>query len=102
MAQATLYSTASTYSVFTGTGTYYGITASRAAGGTVAIADLLDAGATPLDLNDAASITGVKVVLGPAAAASNASFVGGAGVQITDGLTLAFTSTPNITVHYDE
>jgi hypothetical protein len=102
MAQATLLSSASTHSVFTGTGTYYGITASRGAGGTVVVADLLDAGATALDLNDPSGISGALLALGPAAAAVPADFVGGAGVQITNGLTVSYTSTTNVTVHFDE
>ena len=102
MAQATIFSAASTYTVFTGTGTYYGMTARRVAGGTVALFDSLDIGHRP-DINNAPStISGTILSLGPANAAANAIFIGGPGIQITNGLIVSITSTKNVTIHYDE
>ena len=102
MSKAILLSNASTYTVFAGSGTYHGLTARRVAGGTVVIADLANAGATPLNLNAAASISGAKVVMGPAAANAQSTFISGHAMRMSAGLTIAFSSTTNATVHYDD
>ena len=65
MAKATLYSAPSTHLVASGSGIFYGLLADRdpgATGGTVVLADLLDAGASP----DIHAVTGAALITYPA------------------------------------
>jgi hypothetical protein len=103
MAHATLFSTASTHNVFRGTGTYYGVSITApVAGGTVVLADLADAGATELNLNNPAGITGAFEAFGPLAASPPPTNLPGYGVRVTAGLTVAYTSSTRVTVYFDD
>src|SRR3990167_5475363 len=102
MALATFFSTASTHNLFRGDGTYYGVSVSPAAGGTVVLADLADAGATALNLNDPAGISGVFEAYGVFPASPSPFSLEGHGTALRNGLTLAFTSTMKVTVYYDD
>lgn len=96
----TLLSVASTHGVLTAPGTYYGITVAPAADGTVILADLADAGSTPIDFALANAVSGAFAVL-TFSAAGNSTFIPAHRVRLTNGLTVAFTSTVDVTVHYD-
>jgi len=102
MALATFLSTASTHNVFRGDGTYYGMSVSPAAGGTVILADLADAGAPGLNLNAPAGISGIFEAYGVFPASPPPATLDGHGLGISDGLTLAFSSTMKITVYYHD
>jgi hypothetical protein len=102
MPQAVLLSTASTHNVFRGDGTYYGMSISPAAGGTIVLADLADAGATAPNINNPVGISGAFEAYGPFAASPPPDSVRGYGTRIANGLTVAFTSTMRVTVYYDD
>lgn len=102
MAQKTYYlSAASTFLLKSGPGTVYGYTiGDPAAGGTVIVADLLNAGAAPH--NNIPSTYGpsvMSVVKFPAS--PQPLSVPLYGRPFSNGLTVSITSTQGVTIHYD-
>jgi hypothetical protein len=102
MAHAAYLSTASTHNVFRGTGTYYGMTVSPIVGGSVAVMDVREAGATAININNPASSLNPIVHFGPFGAAPVPEFIHGYGVTISNGLTVSFASSMKVTVYYDD
>jgi len=102
MPLAILLSAPSTYEIATGQATYYGMLADRssgATGGTVVIADLTAAGHNP----DIHAMTGAFVSVSYASTTAPMPVVTDSrGVSVRDGLTVAFTSTRNVTIYYDD
>lgn len=101
MSKTYFLSAASTYLLKSGPGTVYGYTVGDpAAGGTVVVADLLNAGATPhINIPSTfgpALISSVKFPASPQPV-SISTF----GRSFTDGLTVAITSTQGISIHYE-
>lgn len=95
--RATLLSAASTH--FISTGTYYGLTVAPAAGGTVVVADLVDAGHKP---NIATSSTWGGVINDfHFVAAGNPAHIDAHGTKVVNGLTVAYTSTRSVTLFHD-
>lgn len=95
--QAILLSAASTHSN-TAVRSYYGMTATPVAGGTVVLADLTSAGAPGIDVNNPPS--SAFAVISFASTASTVHLPAGS-IQVGQGLTVAFTSTRNLTLHVD-
>jgi hypothetical protein len=102
MAQATLLSTASTHNIFRGDGTYYGMTVTPAAGGTVVLMDIADAGATAVNINSPAAALNPFVYFGQFPSSPPPASITGYGVRIANGLTCSFTSSMKVTVYYDD
>lgn len=101
MAKSAFLSVASTHNVMRRTGTFYGLTLTPAAGSTVIVADLANQGATGPNFNAPTGVTGVFEVLGPWPADGVPRTYRAFGKQVSAGLTVAYTSTTYITVHYD-
>lgn len=95
------FSAASTYLAKSGTGTVYGFqVGDPAAGGSVVISDLLNAGAAP---NLAVASTFGPSIIGHVKfpASPQPIDVNLHGRRFTDGLTVSITSTQGVLVHYD-
>ena len=101
MAKRAFLTTASTHNVLRRAGTFYGVTISPVAGSTVVIADLADQGATGPNMNSPTSMTGAFMALGPFPASPNPITVRGFGTSVVNGITVAITSTPSVTLFYD-
>lgn len=95
-------SATSTWLLKAGAGTVYGITVGNpATGGSVVVADLLDAGATPN--------LGLPSTFGPGLIAVSQSFpantppftLNTSGYHFVNGLTVSLTSTVGVTVQFD-
>lgn len=104
MASFQRLSAPSTYLLATGAGSYYGLNISPAAGGTVVIADTVDIGATPemSTPSTAGNVPGAMVVLGPWPANPSPAYIESERMPFTDGLSISYTSTVAMTVHYDD
>jgi len=100
-AKTVYYSAASTFLAKSGQGTVYGFTVGDpAAGGTVVIADLLNAGANPnLGIPSTFGPAVISVVKFPASPqpVSVSTF----GKSFTDGLTVSIASTQGVHVYFD-
>ncbi len=101
MAKSTFLSSASTYNIIRRTGTFYGLTITPVAGSTVIVADLADQGATGPNFNAPSGVTGAFMALGPWPADGIPRTYRAFGKQVSAGITVAYTSTAYITVHYD-
>lgn len=101
MAKAKLLSTASTHSLFTGNGVYYGVAYDPVAGGTIVVTDALDVGHKP-DLNNPSTMPTTFLMVGPFDTGIIPADMQAPAVGITDGLTVSYTSTSHITVYYDD
>ena len=95
-------SATSTWLIKSGTGTVYGYTVGNpASGGSVVVADLLDAGATPNLGIPSTFGPGLISSVGPFPASSAPLDVSTYGRRLTNGLTVSLTSTTSVFVHYD-
>ncbi len=97
----TYFSTASTFLAKRGPGTVYGYQiGAPAAGGTVVIADLVDAGAAPnLGVPSTYGPNVISATTLPASPQPLDVFLHGR--RFNSGLTVSITSTQTVTVHFD-
>lgn len=94
----TYFSTSSTFLAKRGSGTLYGLTVSPTAGGTVLVADLIDAGTPNLGVPSTVANPIVSVTFGSSPLPLDIPLYGR---RFSTGLTVSISSTQTVTAHFD-